>query len=499
MKKSDSFSVFRKQSVGVIAIAVVKYFENVIRQAIWPLIIVYFFGSGTDTFTRIIIYVTVVAGLFSIVASVLRYTHYYFCVKGGQLMVKKGVLTTKNISVPFEKIQKVEFEQNIVHRILGVTTLRVETAGAEEEEVEIGALKLDEAEELREILLAGKRTRGEDEMLGDEERKEQEKEVFSLSLFDLIRAGLLRNHLQTLGLVFGFIAGVYFQFQDVLNLDERLAEQLPGWYYASDQWKAVFLLIPLLLLVVIGISLIRTVFQYFGFKMWRKSEGYQVAYGAFNRRTYSSLDKKVQYVFWRDNLLMRLVRMFSLAIYQAGSVRMGRSQAIRVPFCYDEQIEMILHDIYRPYEDPNVSFYRTHFAYFMLLLSRFAFIPIAIFTLVSWLNGILLPSFLWSGIWLLMVALWSYHFQNNLLLAINERFIVIKKGVFSHRKWVVQYNKLQGVSLVSNPFEERRNLQSIRLHSAAGDITFPYLEKNAAHRLADVVLYRIEKEKVEWM
>lgn len=486
----------RRQSVGAIAVAVVKYFEMVVRQALWPLIILYFFGQGADSFTRIVIYISLFAGLFSIVAAVLRYLYFYFSVQSRQLVVKSGVLTTKNLSIPFEKIQRVEFEQNFVHRILDIVTVRVETAGAEEEEVEISALSRSEAEELREMLLSAKKQiAAEDE---DSAPIDKAKEVFRLRLGDLLLAGLLRNHLRTFGIVMAFFVGMYFQFEEVLDLESIFVEWMPAWYYSDRQWSGLIMFFPVILVVVVGISLIRTVLQYFEFKMWRKANGYQVMYGLFNRRTYSSLDKKVQYIYWQDNLLMRLLKMFSVSIFQAGSMALRSRQAIQVPFCYSPQIDMIRQDIFSDFVQPENTF-QTQNPYIRLLLFRYGVIPILIFGSLIYVNTSLLIFSAVIMTWLLLTALWAVRYTQSMKLIVNDRFLEIHRGVFSRKTWVMEYPKLQGTSIKSNPFEERRGLKTLVFHSAAGTVQFPYMKREDAVHLSNLILYRVELLREDWM
>lgn len=495
MASKSDFSEFKRQSSGAIAIAVLKYFETVVRQAIWPLLIVYFFGSGTDSFTRMIIYVTLFLGVFSIISAVFRYFYFFFCVRDGKLNVKSGVITAKNLSIPFEKIQRVEYEQNIVHRLLGIVTVRIETAGAEEEEVEISALSLDEADQLRSILLSGKKEATSENGV----KEERSDPIFSLTLMDLLKAGFLRNHLQTAGLVFGFLVGIYFQFQEVLDLEEIYAEYIPQWYYSSDMMSWLILVFPIGLVLVIGISLIRTVLQYFGFKMWRKDKGYQVSYGAFNRSTYSSLDSKVQFLFWKDNVLMRRLGMYTAAIYQAGSVALRRRQAIPVPFCYMSHIERISKDIFKEYESPDDISYKAHNAYRGLLIFRYGVIPAVVGLSIAWLAGAALWTYSWLLVWLLAVTLWSFPYLRRMELRLNDRFLQITEGVFSEKTWTLEYAKLQSVSLTSNPFEARRHLKTLSFHSAAGDVVFPYVPEKDAQLIHNHILYQIEYKQLDWM
>jgi putative membrane protein len=78
--------------------------------------------------------------------------------EGGALRLEEGVLARKLRAVPFDRIQQVDLIRKPLHRLLGVATLRVETAGggSAAAEVDLDVVTLDEARALRATLLRAK-------------------------------------------------------------------------------------------------------------------------------------------------------------------------------------------------------------------------------------------------------------------------------------------------------------------------------------------------------
>jgi putative membrane protein len=77
--------------------------------------------------------------------------------EGGALRLEEGVLARKLRAVPFDRIQQVDLVRKPLHRLLGVATLRVETAGGgSAAEVDLDVVTLDEARALRASLLQAK-------------------------------------------------------------------------------------------------------------------------------------------------------------------------------------------------------------------------------------------------------------------------------------------------------------------------------------------------------
>ena len=60
------------------------------------------------------------------------------------------------LDLPFDRIQSVNFEQNFLHQMLNVTAVEIESAGSEQKELKIDALKIPIAEKLREEILRRK-------------------------------------------------------------------------------------------------------------------------------------------------------------------------------------------------------------------------------------------------------------------------------------------------------------------------------------------------------
>ena len=77
--------------------------------------------------------------------------------EGGALRLEEGVLARKLRAVPFDRIQQVDLVRKPLHRLLGVATLRVETAGGgTAAEVDLDVVTLAEAQAMRTSLLQAK-------------------------------------------------------------------------------------------------------------------------------------------------------------------------------------------------------------------------------------------------------------------------------------------------------------------------------------------------------
>lgn len=89
--------------------------------------------------------------------STVEWLRRTYQLEGGALRLEEGVLARKLRAVPFDRIQQVDLIRKPLHRLLGVATLRVETAGGgSAAEVDLDVVTLDEARALRATLLRAK-------------------------------------------------------------------------------------------------------------------------------------------------------------------------------------------------------------------------------------------------------------------------------------------------------------------------------------------------------
>ena len=68
-----------------------------------------------------------------------------------EFLIKKGWLKKTKLSVPFEKIQQVNINQNIIHKVFSLYEIQMDTAGSKDTEVDIKAVSRNIAEDFKKI------------------------------------------------------------------------------------------------------------------------------------------------------------------------------------------------------------------------------------------------------------------------------------------------------------------------------------------------------------
>ncbi|MBT8218502.1 MAG: PH domain-containing protein, partial [Bacteroidia bacterium] len=214
MRRSD-VNIYEptRQSIAAIVVLIFKFVKRLF-DAFWPILLVLVFqGRGSsDSWIGI---VGVVLGSISLLGSILAYFKYYFHVTNDEIIIQKGILKKTNLTIPFERVQAVDFEQSVIHQLLNVVKVKIDTAGSAKSELDIDALELPIAEQLRSIIIGyQKEHQNQDSKEGfDLTTTEKEERILSVDIPELIKVGISQNHLKTAGLILAFVGAIFREIE----------------------------------------------------------------------------------------------------------------------------------------------------------------------------------------------------------------------------------------------------------------------------------------------
>lgn len=130
---------------------------QLVRGLVLPAFAVLAGGRGGDL-TPVLLLGVVLVGL---VVRVLAWQRFRWSFDGTTLEVAQGVLARTRRVVDVERVQQVELDRPLVQRLIGVATVRIDTAGVDADpEVELRVLALADALALREALQQRSRASG---------------------------------------------------------------------------------------------------------------------------------------------------------------------------------------------------------------------------------------------------------------------------------------------------------------------------------------------------
>lgn len=496
MKKSEGELWYREQTRQA-PIAILMIIFNVVKSIIrtwWPFILILIFRSNLITPEKGKFLVAGVSALI-IIISIWRYFRFYFYLSENKLHVFKGIFTQAKLDIPFDRIQSITFEQNIIHQLFNVARIKIDTAGSSSEEFEFAALDLERAEELRSFILSRKTDAS---AIPEVERSQPGRLLLNLNVSDLLKVGVSQNHFRTTGIVVAFLLGLRDRIKDSLgeqyvnrfdSIADRLLENIVVY--------GLGLFILILVLSFFG-TLIYSVLRYYDLRLWKNRDGYKMESGLFNRREQSARDQKIQIIRWITNPLRDIFAFVQLRFFQASSGAGTSKTSINVPGVPKELLSDILKYYFgRTIKEEGES-HAVERSYFVRRILYIVIVPCLGLLTLALLNQTL-GWFIVFAFWLIVGSFFQYYHYQKWRYLISEEGMMTISGVIERVHKVILLRKVQGVRLKQSPYQRRKDLATIILHSASGDVKIPYVRMEHALRMKNYILYKVESSRMKWM
>ncbi len=497
MKKSDVFSLPQRQSKFAIIFIILRLVKNLFKQ-LWPFVIAIFIGRGNSSFDTLEIALSGV-GIFGIIPSVISYYKFYFQLSEKELIINKGLFKKVKLNIPFERIQSVNFRQTFIHRFFKVTEVEIETAGSSEQETKIDAIEIPMAELLRKRILEKKEAvdlKGNEE-IGILDIQQEKESILQLSQRELIKVGLVQNHFRPIGLMIGAFGSLFFYLY-TFDYDPR--DFFKQIYNYGEQLTVLNISALILLLIIASVvfSIITTVFRHFNLHFWRMGNKFQVVQGLLTRQEFAALDNKIQILNWGQNPFERLVGFYNIIFRQAksGDEKKTVSQ-FKIPGCNLDHVSFVKEawlgkdsGSFEEYHQVSHHYF-FHKAMYQCLFFGGIIIGLIYFKMIIGpiVLGVLLALILWLS--------WINYRKKR--FAVNDRELYIGGGTLGLRHALLPMYKVQDIKIIENPYQWRRGLATLIIHTAAGTIRIPYIPKETALDILDKLIYHVEISNKPWI
>lgn len=488
-----------RQSYVAIFLILFRLIKVVARQA-WPFLLIFLFNpkkeNGSPFFTTIFIVIAIGVAIMSIIS----YFKFYYYIEDDELVIEKGVLKKTKLNVPIDRIQTVNFKQGILHQIFKVVSLEIDTAGSTGHEYVINALSREQAEMVRDYVESQKQ-QIQVEKQGIEGSAEVQvqpnKLLLQLSPKDLLKIGVSQNHLRTAGVIMAFFWGFYGNIEDALNID--ISKILNSWLGFNKEVWLVYLLmgLPVFLILSFLITLVTTILKNYDLHFWRTASGFKLVSGLLTKNENSANLPKIQLIRWTTNPLKRIFGLFHVRLSQASSVAVSKRMAINIPGAYEEQVTAV-RQAYFP-QEPLQEFEFHHISKLVIVRRMLYMGLLPTIVIMLWTYSMMGKAIL---IWLLLLPLTfflSKRYHRNWKIFISVDGLRTSSGIFTERNVLLQWYKVQSVSIRQSIYQRRKELADLTFYTAAGAVKIPYIDLSKAQQIKDYVLYKIEIDKRGWM
>jgi putative membrane protein len=447
------------------------------------------------------------AGALAVVA-VWQYFTYRYGFLEAALVIRSGLLQRNVRLIPFDRVQNVTLHQNLLHRLVGVAEVRLESAGGMgKAEAQMQVLKLEQANELEALVRAGARrarvagTSSVDGAAvgavdGDVEAGESTPTLWlHLPTRELVRLGLISNR----GMLV-VAAGFAYLSQAGETLTKRLSNGIEAmgregialaesWHLGPVAYAAlaVALLVTMIVLVrLLSVSL--AILHFHDFQLHAGERELRVERGLISRVRSHLPKRRIQAYSLRETLLHRWFGRQSLRVDRAAVEAVNQPQSTRdlVPLATPQGMESMIAALLPEGGWPLQDWQRLHPRAWWRVFVPSALIVLFGTALLVFFDGpqglaalLALPlAFLRAGIWARYSA-WT----------LAGGVIAFRQGCFDRHWRFAEVRKLQALRISQSPFDRRHGMATLHLDTAGASpsepaLRIPYLAVADAEALA---------------
>lgn len=500
MPDFDFFKPHRQSKIGIVLIFSTTLFQLI--RNFWVIAVYFLVQDIEPRYIFLAGMAFFVVLLLALTYSIFYYLKFIFYIDKEReaFILKKGVFSSDVVNIPFAKIQQVNFKRNILQRILGVYSIEIDTAGSQQEEVEIKALSEEKANRLSVILMefAGAEQASS---VGNQQEKEEQEIIdtepeweYNLGFLSLLKLGLTSNYFRGLAILVAF----YFTLEDQFGISEELPVDVPNFF--KLELASSLLLILGLIFIGMLITLAETFIKYYNLRLIKNSSGLQVEMGLRDNTRVNLRARRLQVLQVFTNPLQKKLNLNRLQITLASSRDSLSKNQIKIPGLPENIVKDVKEYFYTSgageeilIKPDKILLYRGIFRRMLPLI--FAFIGIKTFALQFSILGLSLII----GVYVVAVIIYQVLYYNSLMLTVSKDFIIKNSGIWNKRKQIAESYKLQAVS-VNQPFLwKKRELFNITFHTAGGDIVFEVIKGKEVFPLVNYLLYKIQSTQKAWM
>ncbi len=496
-----------------------------VRGLILPAIVV-FFASASSPWMRF----ELLGFLFVIptmIAALVQQTIYNYRFEANELIVREGILTKKERHIPFDRIHNISIVRNLFHRLLGVASARIETAGGGKPEAVMRVLSLDAVQELRQRALGFS---ADEDLAGDEvESQDKSGPLLALETGELVRLGLISG---SGGFVFAAAGGLLWQLQwwelDWLEASSLLEGEAPAWVGwlldpGSPVARALQAIVGILILVLAlrAFSVVRSLVKFHGFALRRHGGDLSTEFGLLTKVSSLVPVRRIQLISAHSSWLHRCFGRVSIDLEIAGSSEEGsdleqelaqssvKRRQYLAPLLRSSEEGPFLREILPEVDLDAVDWQRLSPRARRRILKRTTITTGLLATLLAILAGIT-PIALHPlhALWVPVIVLpftfvtttgWLAHTGWGL----SESAIYFRSGWLSRHLSVVPLDKVQTVTVRASPFDRRRRMATLAVDTAgAGSfghrIDIPYLDREVAEDISRCLYAEAGSTEFDW-
>lgn len=465
----------------------------------WPLFVVFIAQQSWLWVGLAAIAVATLSAL-GVFLSWLRFT---FAVDNGEIRIDSGIISRQHRVIPFDRIQDVNIEQGLIARALGLAKVRLETGGSAKagaEEGELNAIRLTDAEDLRDQIrdwradhksaVAAAKAEGGDAAENEADAVESGKPIFAMSLKRVLTAGLFNFSLAMFAALFAALQ----YLEDLLPFDPFKPES--WWAYIDPEnpfvsyangHRILAIVAGLMLLGAIGVlsGLVRTTMREYGFRLERTATGLRRRRGLTTLTDVAITIKRVQAAVIETGLIRKRFGWYALKLQSLASDSGKEADHVVAALAKRDELDPILAEVGLSATPLDADgWHKVHPA--LWRIAAVGTIPLA---LIAAVVAITFDSRAWIAVpifLLWIIARWRgwshhrYHFDGTLL--------EVTGGWWSQWHIILPIKNIQTIDVSQGPLLRLRGLASIEFGVPGSGTAIEAIPLDTAYALRERLL-----------
>jgi len=463
-----------------------------IREFFVPLLLAIVAGSQRNDYDTVAWIVLIPYTLLA----VGRYFWFSYRFDPHELVVRSGLIVRNERHIPYARIQNLDAVQNLLHRVLGVVDVRIDTGSGADTDARLSVVTWQAYADMRRRVFEGREPAAD--LPEGREAGPAAHELLHLSPRDLATFGLIENRGS---IVIAGLMGLLWE----AGIGERLVEQYAGETVAAGGplsdlvtgaggalWPrlAIAAAVIIGILVLIRVLSIALVFvRLYGFRVVRAGEDLRTEYGFFTRVSATIPLRRVQTLTVSNGVLHRLFGRSSIRVDTAGGEGRHGGTSRReslAPVIRREDVATFVHEVLPELDLTSVRWRPAAAGAFKRELRRRAVVA----ALVS-----MATAYFWQW-WALALfaalaawgALAASRYVAHLGWAVVDGAVLYRSGWLSRHMTVARFTRIQSVEMWQSPFDRRWSMARVGVDTAGANagshrVQVPYLTLDAADAL----------------
>ena len=460
----------------------------------------------------------------------LQYISFRYRYDEHEMVIRKGVIFRSERHVPYARIQNLDAVQNVVHRMVGVVEVRVQTGGGSEPEAVMSVIPLAQFQDMRArvferggSLSAAASTNAEVRQTADLTTSP----LLQLSIRDLMIAGFIENRGMVV-IAAGF--GLLWEFGGIDPVFERIFGEAEsgrgmirnvlaaiGGVDVLDPRRLAMGVVAFagLLLFIRILSMGLAVVRLYGFELRRDGEDLRTEFGLITRIVATIPLRRIQTLTIHEGPLHRRFHRVAVKVETAGGEGQKAAATERAwlaPIIQPEHLSRLLAEVLPELDLAALEWQALHPKAFRRVLrgGLMFWLPISVFVGV-WLDfGLRFEIGLvtgWTPVLMLLVAAWclvaARKFVRHASWSVGDQVVVFRRGWLWKRTTVARFAKIQAVALHESPFDRRWAMARVAVDTAGADtgsdrVTIPFLPRERAHALYQSLAAAAARTEFRW-